>query len=83
MASIRRERLDRRNESTLCLGEANLAGSDGHSIDVHRARPAMARATAIFGARQIRSVTKRPQQWRQRIHAVLDRPFVDRELRHA
>jgi hypothetical protein len=63
--------------------ERDCAGAHRHAVDMHRARPALRDAAAIFGARQADMLADDPQER----HVVLDVDLndfaVDVELRHS
>src|SRR3546814_3621931 len=83
MAAVSRQALDRRDEASLALGDGDETTADRLAVDVDGAGAAIAGAAAIFGAGQVRRIAQRPQQRRFGVHAIFDRPVVDREFRHA
>src|SRR3546814_9664819 len=83
MAAVSRQALDRRDEASLALGDGDETTADRLAVDVDGAGAAIAGAAAIFGAGQVRRIAQRPQQRRFGVHAIFDRPVVDRAFRHA
>ncbi len=82
MAAIARQAFNRGDERSFARRQRHLARFDRTAIHIHRARPAIARATAIFGPGQIRRIAQRPKQGRLRVHPILHGLVIDGEFGH-
>ena len=82
VTAIRRQRFDGGDEPAFGAGDADLAGTPRFAVHVDGAGPAIAGATAIFGAGEVGRIAQRPEERRVRVHAVMDGTVVDGEFGH-
>jgi carboxyl-terminal processing protease len=67
MTEVRRKAFDRRNRAALGPRNGCDTGPHGLAVDMHRARSAPRDPAAVFGARQLQTVTKHPKERRRRV----------------